>query len=329
MIGPLTPSNCDLQDFDYMPMLVAKLFSSEFHALSDDTTWRAGVTLWLKSWHQVPSASLPNDDIQLARIAEFGRDVKGWKKVRSAALRGWIECSDGRLYHPVVAERALEAWLEKLTQRIASGTGNAKRWGSDFDADSIKAQQEETLALLKALNPQSNAIAKYVRRQSQKRPTGNPERNPTGITSANETESQGKGKGKEEYKDTTLLSAGAISDLPDWPDARALAAECGPGMVAFEADPMLIQTSGEISLWKQQGFDLNLDVRPVLRAKTAQDRPRPINSWKFFTAAIQQAHADRTRVLDPAIAASPQPPKSNQPDALQAGAAKLIAEYRQ
>ncbi|QHJ01642.1 hypothetical protein GT347_20180 [Xylophilus rhododendri] len=38
---------------------------------------------------------------------------KAWKDVRSGALRGWVLCSDGRLYHPVVSEKALIAWAKK------------------------------------------------------------------------------------------------------------------------------------------------------------------------------------------------------------------------
>ena len=31
-------------------------------------------------------------------------------------LAAWIKCSDGRLYHPVVAEKAIDAWKGKLSQ---------------------------------------------------------------------------------------------------------------------------------------------------------------------------------------------------------------------
>jgi hypothetical protein len=87
--SPLVPGNVDLRDFPYMPMDIARLFGSEFHAGANDAEWRAGVTLWLKSFHQVPAASLPADDVALARLAEFGRDMKAWGKVKGVALRGW------------------------------------------------------------------------------------------------------------------------------------------------------------------------------------------------------------------------------------------------
>lgn len=124
---PLLSGGVDLRDFAFMPLDIGRLFNSEFHAKSTDAEWRAGVTLWLKSWHQVPAASLPSDEVSLARLAEFGRDLKGWRKVRDGALYGWIECSDGRLYHPVVAEKAREAWERKCAQRDRTEKARAAR----------------------------------------------------------------------------------------------------------------------------------------------------------------------------------------------------------
>lgn len=114
---PLTPADCDLRDFPFMPLDIVRLFNSEFHARSNDAEFRAGFTLWCKSFHQVPAGSIPDDDVSLARLAELGRDVKGWKKLREGALYGWMKCSDQRWYHPVVSEKAIEAWNGKKAQR--------------------------------------------------------------------------------------------------------------------------------------------------------------------------------------------------------------------
>ncbi len=154
---PLMPADCDLRDFQFMPLDIARLFGSEFHARASDGEWRAGVTLWLKSYHQVPAASLPDDDVALARLAEYGRDLSSWHGVKEGALHGWIKCSDGRLYHPVVAEKALEGWLQKLQGRLRGGKGNAKRWKLAFDPKELEAQVLEASRLLRALNPSSLA----------------------------------------------------------------------------------------------------------------------------------------------------------------------------
>lgn len=66
--APPIPAEADLRDFAFMPIDINRLFGSAFHARSTDAEWRAGVTLWLKSYHQVPAGSLPEDDIELCRL---------------------------------------------------------------------------------------------------------------------------------------------------------------------------------------------------------------------------------------------------------------------
>lgn len=114
---PLTPDTADLRDFPFTPMFRSRLFGSSFHAHSTDGEWRAGVTLWMKSWDQVPAGSLPTDDVELCRLAELGRDLKTWRKVKEGALRGWQRCA-GRLYHKVVAEGVNAALAQKAAQRV-------------------------------------------------------------------------------------------------------------------------------------------------------------------------------------------------------------------
>lgn len=110
---PLTPADCDLRDFQYMELDVRRLRDSEFAAASSGEAFRAGVLLWCAAWHQVPAASLPDNDTELANLAGFGRVVKEWRKVRSEALNGFVLCSDGRLYHSVIAEKAIAAFAAK------------------------------------------------------------------------------------------------------------------------------------------------------------------------------------------------------------------------
>lgn len=164
---PLTPEDCDLRDFPFMLIDIGRLFGSEFHAECNDAEWRAGVTLWLKSFHQVPAGSLPDNDISLCRLAELGRDLKTWGQVKANALRGWKRANDGRLYHRVVAEKVLEAWLHKLNQRLSSGAGHEARYGIPFSPEQIKRQIEHATQLLARISPHSKAFAKIRRRQAE------------------------------------------------------------------------------------------------------------------------------------------------------------------
>lgn len=110
---PLVPAGVDLSDFQFMPLDVRRLRDSRISALVTGEEFRSAVLLWCASWHQVPAASLPNDDIELAHLAGFGRVVSEWLKVKAGALHGWVLCADGRLYHPVVAEKAIDGWNAK------------------------------------------------------------------------------------------------------------------------------------------------------------------------------------------------------------------------
>ncbi|MEE4452880.1 DUF1376 domain-containing protein [Novosphingobium resinovorum] len=114
---PLTPPECDLRDFQYMPLDVVRFAQSDLVALEEPAAVLANILLWGASWHSVPTASLTDDDRVLARLAGYGRSVTEWRSIREGALHGWVKCSDGMLYHPVVAEKALEAWDAKLKQR--------------------------------------------------------------------------------------------------------------------------------------------------------------------------------------------------------------------
>ena len=128
--NPLTSSDCDLRNFQFMPLDVLRLRDSDTAAIASGEEFRCAVLLWCASWHQVPAASLPDNDMSLASLAGMGRAVKDWIKLRDGALRGWIKCSDGRFYHPVISEKAMEAFIGKEEFQEASGNKKSRqeRW---------------------------------------------------------------------------------------------------------------------------------------------------------------------------------------------------------
>ena len=117
MTAPLTPAGCDLRDFQFMPLQVERLKKSKawLYAKRRPELGFYMINLWAASWHEVPAASLEDDDDVLADAAMC--DLKRWPQVKEKVLHGWVKCSDGRLYHPVVAEKAIEAWEAKKKQR--------------------------------------------------------------------------------------------------------------------------------------------------------------------------------------------------------------------
>lgn len=108
--APLVPAEVDLRDFGFMPLHVQRLRDSDLAALATGDEFKAAVLLWAFAWHQVPAGSLPTDDRILA--ARSGASEK-WKRVKARALSGFVLCSDGRLYHPVIAEAAIDAWQRR------------------------------------------------------------------------------------------------------------------------------------------------------------------------------------------------------------------------
>lgn len=113
---PLTPPDLDLRTFDWMPLQVVRLRDSGIVVVASAEAFRAAVLLWCAAWHQVPAASLPKDEKMLCSLAGFGRDLKTWRSLSVDALHGFVECSDGRLYHPVIAEKAIESGSKKRKQ---------------------------------------------------------------------------------------------------------------------------------------------------------------------------------------------------------------------
>lgn len=124
---PLVPEDVDLRGYEFMPLYGHHLFGSDFNAGVSDAAWRAALTLWWKAWNQVPAASLPDDDVALCRLADLGRDVKEWKKLRADALHGFVKCSDGRLYHRKLSMWALEAWDRRVKERERKAKWRASR----------------------------------------------------------------------------------------------------------------------------------------------------------------------------------------------------------
>jgi len=133
--APLTPPDSDLQDFPFMPLQVARLRDSDLAAEEHPEACWYAVLLWSAAWHQLPAGSLPDNDAVLTKLIGLGRDVKTFAKHRAGALRGFIKCSDGRLYHPIVAEQVLASWEGKLRQRWRTECGRIKKANQRNKAD--------------------------------------------------------------------------------------------------------------------------------------------------------------------------------------------------
>jgi hypothetical protein len=112
--APLTPPDCDLRPFRDMPLDIGRFRQSDLVTEEEPEAIVAAILLWGAAWHEVPAASVPDNDRWLAKSAGYGRALDAWLKVKDAALRGFVLCSDGRLYNRTLAEKAVVAWDGRL-----------------------------------------------------------------------------------------------------------------------------------------------------------------------------------------------------------------------
>lgn len=190
--APLTPPDCDLRDFPHMQLDVLRLRDSDLAAVPDPEVFRSAVLSWCVAWHQVPAGSLPNDDAALCRLLGFGRDIAGWQKVREAgALRGYVLCSDGRLYHRVVAEKAIDAWTKKRAQRDRTEAARVARL-SQRQPQSMSHTQSQPL--LQTKPPVTTSV-------TEEKPSV------TEPVTSSVTASKGEGEGEERRREESLPSS--------------------------------------------------------------------------------------------------------------------------
>lgn len=168
MTEPMVPADVELRGLPWMRLDTVRLLDSDLFAKSKGDEFKAAVALWCKSWGQVPAGSLPDDDQILAHLSGAGSK---WKKVRAMALRGWVVCSDGRLYHPVVAEQAMLAWSERTEFREKIEGQNARKHREREERAAMFALLKEKGVEL-AWNTPTGVLREKLRELSQPLPTG-------------------------------------------------------------------------------------------------------------------------------------------------------------
>ena len=133
---PYTTADIDVRDMDGFMLNTERLLASELWALSTGEEFKAAMGLWCRAWKQIPAASLPDDERVLASFA--GVPQARWKKVRLMAMRGFDLCSDGRLYHKVLAEDAKRAMAKKAERRERTKAATAARKNGRDDQRNVQ-----------------------------------------------------------------------------------------------------------------------------------------------------------------------------------------------
>jgi len=188
--APLVSADVDLTGFGWMRFHGDRLFASDTWILASPEGKVAALRLWWNGFaHQKPAGSLPDNNRVLAHLAGYGEAVDAFMAIKDEALRGWVRCaSDGRLYHPFVAQLALEAW----EGRVEEETRRAR------EREAKKAKREAEKAGVSDGHPadtpgMSDGQKRRVRRTSDDRPP-----NGENTTGGNPPETSGVDTGRED-----------------------------------------------------------------------------------------------------------------------------------
>lgn len=115
---PLVPAEVDLRGYEFMPFYAERCFGSESWLEASHEARVAMLKLWWRAYgKEKPAASLPDRDTLLREYAGYAEAPRAWLKIRDQALRGFVKCSDGRLYHKVLSVIVVDAWEFRNKQR--------------------------------------------------------------------------------------------------------------------------------------------------------------------------------------------------------------------
>jgi hypothetical protein len=255
--APFTPANADLNGYDFMPLFGELLRTSNFNAKVSDAGFRAAINLWWGAWLQVPAASLPDDEAVMCRLADLGRDLKAWRRVRDEAMSGFVLCSDGRWYHGFLAPKAIAAWEERqnaIKRGKASGVARKLRKGQLNQSQAAKASADNLETLR------------------------------TSSVDAVETETN-KGRGREKLTNT----ASTVRDTPAPPSAPPEADPPQPQVnpeatakITAECTRAKLEnptpTNPIIARWIRTGRTPSQVTKALAEATRAHDAPQPLTA---------------------------------------------------
>lgn len=125
----------------------------------------------------------------------------------------------------------------------------------------------------------------------------------SGQAIASENESNCTHNQNQNQKIIAAAVTGARPIEADWPagsatdHAEALAL-LNP-KIDLQREPGFRTTVGEIFRWKAEGLSWGLDVVPQILAHAQRARASPARGWNYFTPAVRQSFANRTRPAEP------------------------------
>lgn len=262
--APLVPADVDLRDYEFMPFYGKRLLESDTWALCNDAEKIVALRLWWASWHQEPPASLPDNDRLLCSAAGKGDVVSAFSKLKANAMRGWIKCSDGRFYHPVVAEIALDVWKTKRKKESdnAADRERKRRKRATIPADAPVFSAGNSVG-----HPAENALKEKMKEKEK------------GIGGQSSIPVSVAARAPDDLEIPAFLRAKALH-----PKALGLLVECtdaAPDWLAFKALTEMLESGAT-----------DAEILDACRAAAAQKSAHPLRSWAYVAAIVE---TNRTR----------------------------------
>lgn len=158
---PPIPPYLDLRKIAYMPLEARTLRDSRLAAECDGETFKAAVLLWCASWHQVPAGSLPNNERELTLLCGLGKNIQKFRAISGlmpanvvvdpsqgydtpprqvspkwggvsggvygGVMTGWVLCRDGRYYHSIICQLAVNAWNNQAKRNYQLGLDRLRK----------------------------------------------------------------------------------------------------------------------------------------------------------------------------------------------------------
>ncbi len=286
---PLTPAEADLREFTFMPLDVVRFAQSDLVAFEDPEAVVAAILLWGASWHQVPAGSLTNDERTLSRLAGYRRPGEDWDRVKAGAMRGWIECSDGRLYHPVVAEKVRESWESRLKARHRAYCSAIRQHNGRYPDDKRESPSFEDW--------RDTGQPREVRRASAARQEDLPL---SRVTEPNVTRDKGPSHANIERQGTGTVKGqgqGQGESIDSDDDVRedlttllAEAARIGAVAVSPAYQDKFGRELAIIAELRREGITRETILDTIAKTLDSTNETS-IGSLKFYAGAIRKAHA--------------------------------------
>lgn len=276
---PPVPADADLTAFKFMPLEVQRLRRSKAWLICKRKPELAFymLNLWTASWHELPAGSLEDDEDVLADAAMCSPEK--WAKVRRDVMRGWVKHSDGRLYHPVVAEKVMDSWHGRVMDR----------WRKECD----RLRKENKKRADKNLPPID--LPTEPPKISAEHPSES-QRNGDGIPAESALKGEGREREREEKgrEESCPLAAASTDDPPrDLSADRQQAAAASGGPRAVMASRELVDEA--FRRWSVVANDLRIPDVGFLNStrRAALDQRLAeiggLNGWDVFLVKIREA----------------------------------------